>query len=518
MSDPDDAEEEAAPLYPVPMTDLISGRQCVSNAIVSTGPDVCLTPVGSSLVPVAYTSVAFAGESTRVSPSVLDNENPDFHLNSRMCISTGHEPGVGAGVAVPGYQGEAFVRTASPTVFTDGWASTRHSDPAWINAAGTGAVEPQFERTSYYDQIVARIQNREQAESLDMCYATDLEANMPSRDVEPGTNECVETGNGAALLLTGTSAPPEVDYRRRPGETQDEYFERVGPLIRERPRGVDALQGKISELEGIADAITSDPDFWAWQQGIPPELFHNPLGTEGVTLNELNSRTANGDPASMQGLMPMLSPWDFVAADGNVYSAPPGPAILGSRPSYAKGELAILDEQYRRWREANGDPVGEDYRLSTVIPWLRSELGIRPGMAIEQGPVRVGEPPGRLLGPGEQPRFTQTTASPTFQNGPFAGRTIGDVAAGLRNGTISPSQLPLDVVVRNGQPLSLNTRSLLALQRAGIDPSRYVIRNVTGNQFFERLLTERLGRNGLTALGTRTLRITGMGRGISSLR
>ena len=114
-------------------------------------------------------------------------------------------------------------------------------------------------------------------------------------------------------------------------------------------------------------------------------------------------------------------------------------------------------------------------------------------------------------------KFTQTTASAVFKNGSFAGRTIGDVATGLRSGAINPSQLPIDVVVRNGETLPLNTRSLLALRRGGVDPSRFVINNRTGNSFFENLLTQRLGHNGLAG-GTDTLRITGLGQGASSLR
>jgi hypothetical protein len=41
------------------------------------------------------------------------------------------------------------------------------------------------------------------------------------------------------------------------------------------------------------------------------------------------------------------------------------------------------------------------------------------------------------------PKFSQTTASETFAHGPFAGRTIGDVATGLRSGSISPGELPV---------------------------------------------------------------------------
>ena len=115
-------------------------------------------------------------------------------------------------------------------------------------------------------------------------------------------------------------------------------------------------------------------------------------------------------------------------------------------------------------------------------------------------------------------RFTQTTASAAFKNGEFAGKTIGEISAGLREGSILPSQLPVEVIEREGQVLLLNTRSSLSLVRGGVAPSEWTIINRTGDAFYEKLLTERLLRNELTNAGTEVLRITGVGKGASSLR
>ena len=117
---------------------------------------------------------------------------------------------------------------------------------------------------------------------------------------------------------------------------------------------------------------------------------------------------------------------------------------------------------------------------------------------------------------GRIPRFTQTTASSAFKHGPFAGRSIGDVASGLRAGTVSPSDLPIKVIRRGCDTLPLNTWSTLALRRGGGDPSDWAVRDVTGNAAREQLLTERLARNGLDG-GTDVLRITGAGGSASSL-
>jgi Domain of unknown function (DUF4150) len=120
----------------------VSARKCATNVIVSTGPDVCLTPVGGAVVPVAYSSIAFLDTAIRYSKSVRNNGKFDFQLNSRTSCSTGHEPGVKKGVIVPGYLGPAHVDVASDYVYSEGWATCSHRDPAWINRPDPGPVEP----------------------------------------------------------------------------------------------------------------------------------------------------------------------------------------------------------------------------------------------------------------------------------------------------------------------------------------------------------------------------------------
>ncbi|WP_445148359.1 RHS repeat-associated core domain-containing protein [Baekduia sp. Peel2402] len=107
------------------------------------------------------------------------------------------------------------------------------------------------------------------------------------------------------------------------------------------------------------------------------------------------------------------------------------------------------------------------------------------------------------------PLFTQGNASLRFQRGgPFGGRTIGDVASGLRSGAIKPSELPVDVIKRRGELLAVNTRSTLALRRAGIEPSRWTIRDMTGNEAVENQITRRLARNEMSK-GSDVIRISG---------
>ena len=62
----------------------VSARKDPSNLIVTCGPDVCLTPVGAAMAPVAYTTVGNLGDAVRISTSVRNNGNYDFQLNSRV--------------------------------------------------------------------------------------------------------------------------------------------------------------------------------------------------------------------------------------------------------------------------------------------------------------------------------------------------------------------------------------------------------------------------------------------------
>ena len=76
-------------------------------------------------------------------------------------------------------------------------------------------------------------------------------------------------------------------------------------------------------------------------------------------------------------------------------------------------------------------------------------------------------------------RFAQKGISEVFRYGEFAGRTIDEVATGLKAGIIAPSQLPIQVIERGGDLYTLNNRSLMALRLAGVAPT--IIRNVTGH-------------------------------------
>ncbi|WP_375397093.1 hypothetical protein [uncultured Sphingomonas sp.] len=103
--------------------------------------------------------------------------------------------------------------------------------------------------------------------------------------------------------------------------------------------------------------------------------------------------------------------------------------------------------------------------------------------------------------------FAQKSFKATFsEEGAFAGRRVSDVAGDIRAGRISPSDVPLDYIVREGKPIILNTRSAQALEQAGVPRGQWNGINRTGNAEFELRLDGQLNRNRLGPQGTPTVR------------
>jgi RHS repeat-associated protein len=102
----------------------------------------------------------------------------------------------------------------------------------------------------------------------------------------------------------------------------------------------------------------------------------------------------------------------------------------------------------------------------------------------------------------EAANFAQRTYSPAFSRGGlFAGRPVSGVAADLVSGTLTASDVPVSMIIRDYNTLILNTRSAQALIEAGIPRSSWSIINRTGDPFFEALLSGQLTRNSLGTAG-----------------
>ena len=127
--------------------------------------------------------------------------------------------------------------------------------------------------------------------------------------------------------------------------------------------------------------------------------------------------------------------------------------------------------------------------------WVGEEL-IQLGIAGSNGGVLSGA------------RFAQTTASAMFSSsGKFAGKSVEEVANALRSGALHPGDVPIEYAVKEGNTLILNTRSAMALEKAGIPRSSWNAVNVTNDAAAQARLAGQLERNGLSSAGTDSVRM-----------
>jgi len=91
------------------------------------------------------------------------------------------------------------------------------------------------------------------------------------------------------------------------------------------------------------------------------------------------------------------------------------------------------------------------------------------------------------------------------------GKTIDDVAGELRSGRLTPKDVPVDMIERDGNTLILNTRSANALERAEVPRSAWNTIDRTGDPAYEARRTGQLDRNNLRSAVTPTVRPTGQG-------
>lgn len=107
-----------------------------SNGILNT-VDVCLTPIGNSIVPIPYPNVAQSRDADKTADSVLINGNPACHQKSVFSKSTGDQPGRRKGVVSGKIEDEASFITASFNVMIEGTPAVRAFDTMVSNKMNT---------------------------------------------------------------------------------------------------------------------------------------------------------------------------------------------------------------------------------------------------------------------------------------------------------------------------------------------------------------------------------------------
>ncbi len=83
--------------------------------------------------------------------------------------------------------------------------------------------------------------------------------------------------------------------------------------------------------------------------------------------------------------------------------------------------------------------------------------------------------------------------------------TVDDLVQAIKDGVVKVDDIPVNYIVRDGNTIILNTRTSMALEKAGIPKSQWKGSNRTGDEFWESLLDGQLKRNNLDNSGTTTV-------------
>lgn len=121
-------------------TTCVNGQTVVhetSGGTLNTAPDVCLTPVGSSIVPIPYSNTAESKDTANGSMTVSVDGNPIMLKDSVFSKSTGDEAGIVGGISSGTTGGAARFINYSFDVKIEGRNVCRRRDPMTSNNGNT---------------------------------------------------------------------------------------------------------------------------------------------------------------------------------------------------------------------------------------------------------------------------------------------------------------------------------------------------------------------------------------------
>jgi hypothetical protein len=293
-------------------------------------------------------------------------------------------------------------------------------------------------------------------------------------------------------------------------------FMSVDPFIHEGSQGINPYSYIMNNPLAGTDPTGYEPE----NEVEEPETFEFTAGdVESIHVNSEGQVTVNfNNGAESQSFQA-----DSVSVGGNTVDIGNQSEIASNNPGASPSEAlsAIGGAIADNWKgivkgavgaAADSNPVmgaasafvGAEEATDAVID---ASEGNYEGAIENAGLVLVS----KLRVADKAVKFGQSDVAKTFSNGKFKGKTIGEVSEGLKNGSISPNDLPLDYIVRNGDRVTLNNRSLTALRRAGVNPTKLI--NRTGSKMHERALNRHLSG----AEPSDVIRIRGAGKNASSI-
>ena len=309
------------------------------------------------------------------------------------------------------------------------------------------------------------------------------------------------------------------------GEALNSYHYVAGNLLQARdPLGLcgdnkscpeNHPDANMSSPEGggvRAGANYSNPDGSTSHEAAPPTAPAQPKRPAAHAAPLPNTR----GPATQQPVIPevvgesIFLPFVPPTARDSARRTVPiigrqGEAALEAQDRRGAGEVQRAGDRAMFWTSGAVEVVNSTLSVvgegATVVSAGNNAAARTAGRAV--APIEGGG--GRVLfGQRSVGRtFTSVERGSTFE---FAGESIADVARGLRAGTISPDQLPVRFVEISGQRVAVNNRSLTALRRAGMEPTRLI--DQSDNATAVRQVMGRLREMGNSP--SETIRIRGM--------
>ncbi len=128
------------PAYPAPWTTsqpLEALRDTDAAIVVCLAPDVCLTPVGSAVVPIPYQVVDYCGHDANYAESVRFRRLKSMVLRSHTTHVHGDKPGTRKGVKSGTVEDICEPIGHAPQVRAEGSPIIRHLDRFWMNSRNT---------------------------------------------------------------------------------------------------------------------------------------------------------------------------------------------------------------------------------------------------------------------------------------------------------------------------------------------------------------------------------------------
>lgn len=199
------------------MADKEATRKIGEAILVCRTPDVCKTPMGSSMVPVPYQIISKFETATKTATTVNFTGEPAFNMGSYLPTVIGDEAGVGGGLKTGSHKGKCYPLTHSSSVRVEGQWLVRHDDLFEMNCNSPGNTIGKV----IYDKVVTK-------ENL----STLLDA-IP----------VLGTIKGAGQLITGKDLVT--------GEPVNRWVEAGGLILSLAPGGKAAVSGGKAIVKGV---------------------------------------------------------------------------------------------------------------------------------------------------------------------------------------------------------------------------------------------------------------------------